>query len=392
MKKLLALMLAAALALSLVACGGGGTGDNDPPTTPSGGNGDVMSTDTPSATSPYADIESCAAYAIDELKSVLKNPSSLIVNNLYAVEADDGYIFNIDYSAENSLGGMNRDDFYIAVYSIENGFAVKTYGTGTFSEAENQHYSSQFFDKFNKVSGSYIFDTETLTVLGIDKSGIDPYIDERVELTGMMEGEKDASTGFGGAWNFKLGNDPFLKVVYFVEGTDLSWYEHFTGLPYEITISAIKGEDGHYREAEIVEDTIRDTSNDTRIQRFNFYDRKSLALAIPDSGMDPMSAEDIQAVFSNATFSMREGESEDNLRTITFHVGGTVGVKGSDGQETTEYESWRIENGNIVCTHNFTIADKSSSYDYIFTPYQLDEARYLLINITSPDSMILTPQ
>ncbi|MDE6932027.1 MAG: hypothetical protein K2P37_05005 [Oscillospiraceae bacterium] len=46
MKKLLALMLAAALALSLVACGGGGgTGDNN---TPSGGNGDTTSTDTPS--------------------------------------------------------------------------------------------------------------------------------------------------------------------------------------------------------------------------------------------------------------------------------------------------------------------------------------------------------
>lgn len=44
MKKLLALMLAAALALSLVACGGGGTGDNS---TPSTGNGDTASTETP---------------------------------------------------------------------------------------------------------------------------------------------------------------------------------------------------------------------------------------------------------------------------------------------------------------------------------------------------------
>lgn len=44
MKRLLALMLAAALALSLVACGGGGTEDNNPP---SGGNVDATSTDTP---------------------------------------------------------------------------------------------------------------------------------------------------------------------------------------------------------------------------------------------------------------------------------------------------------------------------------------------------------
>ena len=360
MKKLLALMLAAALALSLVACGGGGgTGDADVSST-SGGSGTEESTG-----SSFADMESCAGYAVEQLKSVLKNPSSLVVNNLYAVEADDGYIFNIDYSAENSLGGMNRDDFFIAVYSIENGFAVNTYGTGTFSEAENQHYSSQFFDKFNKVSGSYIFDPETLTVLGIDESGIDPYIDERVELTGKMKGEKDASTGYGGAWDFELENDPYVKVVYFAEGTDLSWYEHFTGLPYEITISAVKDENGNYKEAEIVEDTVRDTSNDLRIQRFNFYDRICLALAMPDSGIEPMSTEDIQAVFTDATFSMREKENEDNLRTITFHAGGTVGVTGSDGQETTKYESWKIENDTIVCTHNFTIGDRNFSNDYI---------------------------
>ena len=45
MKKLLALMLAAALALSLVACGGGGAGDNNTPNT---GSDDTTSTDTPS--------------------------------------------------------------------------------------------------------------------------------------------------------------------------------------------------------------------------------------------------------------------------------------------------------------------------------------------------------
>lgn len=49
MKKLLALILAAALALSLVACGGGsGAGDTNTPSTPSTENGDTTSTDTPS--------------------------------------------------------------------------------------------------------------------------------------------------------------------------------------------------------------------------------------------------------------------------------------------------------------------------------------------------------
>ncbi|WP_304433064.1 hypothetical protein [Acutalibacter muris] len=49
MKKLLALILAATLALSLVACGGGGgTGDTNTPGTPSDGNGDINSPSTPS--------------------------------------------------------------------------------------------------------------------------------------------------------------------------------------------------------------------------------------------------------------------------------------------------------------------------------------------------------
>ncbi|WP_154666610.1 hypothetical protein [Intestinimonas massiliensis (ex Afouda et al. 2020)] len=67
MKKLLALMLSAALSLSLVACGGESV--------------DKESTAV-STESSYEDIASCAEYAVEQLKSVLKNPSSLIVNNL----------------------------------------------------------------------------------------------------------------------------------------------------------------------------------------------------------------------------------------------------------------------------------------------------------------------
>ncbi len=63
MKKLLALMLAAALALSLVACGGGGAGDNNTPNTPStpGGGGDstsqVDTETTPPEEEPTNDVQ-----------------------------------------------------------------------------------------------------------------------------------------------------------------------------------------------------------------------------------------------------------------------------------------------------------------------------------------------
>ena len=382
MKKRLALLLAAAsLALSLAACGGG-SGDN---------NSMEVSTDINDT-----DIASCAEYAIDQLKSVLKNPNSLIVNNLYAVEADDCYIFDIDYSAENGFGGMNRDEFFIAVSSIENGFAVRTYGTGAFSEAENQMYSSQDFEKFNKVSGAYILDPETYQVVGIEESGIDSTIDQRVELVGKMKGEKEDSTGYGGAWYFEVDGDSFLKVVYFTEGTDLSWYEQFTGLPYEITISAIKDADGIYREAEIVEDTIRDATIEERLQRFNYYDRTILQDTISDSGLEVMSGDAMEALLTDATFSMRNnyGGDGDGTHTITFHGDGTVDASYTyEGAEYSMYEAWRMDGDSVVCTHSYTNTyGEQKTADYYFTPYQYDETRYLLIDQNGDYSMVLTQQ
>ena len=380
MKKLLALMLSVALSLSLVACDGGG-GVDDPT---------AVSTE-----SSYEDIASCAEYAVEQLKSVLKNPSSLVVNNLYAVEADDYYIFDIDYSAENGFGGTNRDDLFIAVNRIENGFAVTTYGTGSFSEAENQIYSSQDFEKFNKVSGYYILDPETYQVMGIDESGIDSTIDQRVELVGKMRGEKSESTGYGGAWDFEVNGSSILQVVYFTEGTDLSWYEQFTGLPYEITISAIKDEDGNYREAEIVEDTVRDATIEERLQRFDYYDRTILQNTISESGLEVMSGDAIKALLTDATFSMRNnyGGDGDGIHTITFHGNGTVDASYTyEGAEYSMYEAWRMEGDSVVCTHSYTNNGEQKMADYYFTPYQYDETRYLLLDQNGDYSMILTLQ
>lgn len=291
---------------------------------------------------------------------------------------------------------MNRDEFFIAVNSVENGFAVRTYGTGEFSEAENQMYSSQDFEKYNKVSGAYILDPETYQVTGIDESGIDSTIDQRVELVGKMKGEKSDSTGYGGAWDFEVDGDSFLKVVYFTEGTDLSWYEQFTGLPYEITISAIKDADGIYREAEIVEDTIRDSTIEERFQRFNYYDRTILQNTISDSGLEVMSGDAVEALLTDATFSMRNnyGGDGDGTHIITFHGDGTVDASYTyEGAEYSMYEAWRMEGDSVVCTHSYTNTyGEQKTADYYFTPYQYDETRYLLIDQNGDYSMVLTQQ
>ena|SRR5690554_390477 len=68
---------------------------------------------------PLSDIEKQAVVAIERLQEVLKDPNSLEVHGIRweAVHEntrvdEDGnylYVFVIDYSAKNSLGGMHRD-------------------------------------------------------------------------------------------------------------------------------------------------------------------------------------------------------------------------------------------------------------------------------------------
>ncbi len=86
MKKLLALMLAAALALSLAACGGdSGAGDTNTPSTPSGGNGDTTSTDTPSVGG-------------DSTSEETSKPQSLKVGDTYTSDKFEITLTNVEFA------------------------------------------------------------------------------------------------------------------------------------------------------------------------------------------------------------------------------------------------------------------------------------------------------
>lgn len=104
MKKLLALMLAAALALSLVACGGsGGTGDNN---TPSGGNGDTTSTDNPgneSSATAFNYSSFISAFDDNELKA-----KSTYIGSNYKISA---FVRNVesDFCILEILGAVAQD-------------------------------------------------------------------------------------------------------------------------------------------------------------------------------------------------------------------------------------------------------------------------------------------
>lgn len=57
----------------------------------------------------------CELIATDYLESILKNPNSLQIHSISVAKSGNSYIFTIDYSAQNSLGGYNRSTFICQV-------------------------------------------------------------------------------------------------------------------------------------------------------------------------------------------------------------------------------------------------------------------------------------
>ena len=109
MKKAISLILALVLCLSLCACGSDSTASKN--------NENTQPPETTQPTeAPVPKEVTAAAFAIEFLKDNLKSPSSLEVWDIRYVEYL-GYIFEIDYSAQNGLGGTDRDTIYIHVNS-----------------------------------------------------------------------------------------------------------------------------------------------------------------------------------------------------------------------------------------------------------------------------------
>ena len=157
MKKVLALMLALVLVLSLAACGSGEK-KKEPVTQ------EVVTeapaTEAPVTEAPLTDEELCAEYAVEKLKYIVSSPNDLIVNKLQAVKDDNNYIFKIDYTEKTLSGGSNYGIFYISVSKKSNGFAIKTYGSKEYYTNQNQEFTKQVYDQ--KTSSGYDdFDTTT---------------------------------------------------------------------------------------------------------------------------------------------------------------------------------------------------------------------------------------
>ena len=218
MKKLLALMLAAALALSLVACGGGGAEDNN--TTPSTGNGDTTGTDTPSMTKEEM-LETAEDGNISELNHLIAE------NILSAKQAYCGKVLTFRgniYGIKEDCITFNHGKGSIIVYlPAEDIVNLKTDQWVTIIGLTNDEFITTKESRGGEPASDY---TDCI----MEQAYL---VTDRYEYTGIPKNENDS---FPGAWNVEFpnaANRQYLRLVYFDDTIDVSKYEG-----EEITFSA----------------------------------------------------------------------------------------------------------------------------------------------------------
>lgn len=103
----------------------------------------------------------------DYLEEVLKNPSSLAINSIQGGQGEDNvYFFQMDYSAQNGFGGMNRERIYLGVTAEDGCYAAKLYGSPSLDGNDNQLYTQLFFLKLPRTVD---YDVETLPRYAADE-------------------------------------------------------------------------------------------------------------------------------------------------------------------------------------------------------------------------------
>lgn len=143
MKKIISLLLALVMCLSLCACGGGNNSTTEEPTqTPT-------EEELRLATENDAEediVLTNAAYAVAYLGSFLKNPHSMEVYSIKTKTVAGSYFYVINYSAENNVGGRIEDTCCIR-YSQNKVGVLSTNGAGlSFEDASEE--AKELYDKF----------------------------------------------------------------------------------------------------------------------------------------------------------------------------------------------------------------------------------------------------
>lgn len=138
MKKIVALLFACLMAVSLLSACGGGSG---------------------AANEKKSYTEEDYAYyvaeeAVKDLKSRLKRPSSIELNIVMVVKKSlsSEYEIAVDYSAQNELGGFNRDvEYYALVLETSDGEPNGVRESNFASLLDKRHFEDSVLDDDNTV-------------------------------------------------------------------------------------------------------------------------------------------------------------------------------------------------------------------------------------------------
>lgn len=362
MKKWTAFLLALVMCLSLCACGkGGDTEDSD--------------RKEKVKENPYEELEQCAEYAADKVKSAAHDPDSVVILEITAVDHEGDYVFNIQCRLNDINGNNDFASVYLSVGKDGNSFTTNTYGRGQLFGDENQAISYQIYKRESKDYGYYEFDTYSYRM--VEFHAVEH---EYVDVEGCLQGKSDE---YDGAWMFSKDGNSKAVPVYFADGVDLSGFKENGGAPGErITIHAYKTSDG-YHDATIVR-VGEDISVEDRLARFNSGDRNFFKDYVQD--MEAMTEDEVRAELTGQTFSMRNnfGGDVDGTHSITFNGDNTLNAKYTyGGKENTMFETWRIENEAVILT-------TPKGTEITLTPYQYDKTHILLIDAAGDYSMVLT--
>lgn len=235
MKKLISLLLTVIMCLSLVACGGG---NNTPETSAP----PVETTAPESTTLSKEELTSLAVeYTREDYDKAISNKAyaSSFVDNVYSFE---GTVFTVmeDYAVVTFRIKTDTTTYVTDVSML----CAKVYlPVEELAELEPQQIV-RGVGKVTEVGVSVDTGYETFAGSGIVFENA--YLDTEFECTATLKG---ANNSYEGAYNIKIGDSDYLKLIYFADGVDLS---NINTDGDEITFTS-KIIDGKYCDAVIVE-------------------------------------------------------------------------------------------------------------------------------------------
>ena len=211
MKKLLALILAAALALSLVACGGGsGAGDTNTPSTPSGGNGDTTSTDTPSGGGE--DSTDDGAIAKEEM---IKQATEYDLSDI-----NNDTIKNIVSAKQEYCGKTILTKAQIREITLDH-ITIGSGSTNVEIYLPDEDIAKLEKDQFVTIVGNMGDEIVSGQLSYTYKVSPAYLVADRYEYTGTPKSKND---DYNGAWNVEFPGNSVLQLVYFDESIDINQY------------------------------------------------------------------------------------------------------------------------------------------------------------------------